>query len=287
MIYCHVNIICYGVLFCSMWLCFILVYCLLLMFKGDYFEMKGGFLLLNSHFQAIYNHVPMLFDIEQSLQLKYNSVSVSLQCERLLILCLKAAYIHPSTTTTFFSSSPDCCYSAAYFSTDSCTLPFTPCESWCCPQHSTKEGTAGICTHVTSTTGTIPSNSGTQLQQATEENWGGKADQTQLLFMSVISYLFALSLIRWRTGGLYHYILSFPPHFRTRHSCKISTHYAQLCVLCMHRYKRLRNAVLSYTYVHFSCTFLYCVSLWHCRCRDEFEWNWPDIIEVLMWNFPP
>ena len=169
---------------------------------------------------------------------------------------------------------PDCCCSAAYFSTDSCTLPFTPCESRCCPQHSTKEGTAGICTHVTSTTGTIPSNSGTQLQQATEENWEGKADQIQLLFMSVISFLFALSLIRWRTGGLCHYILFFPPHFHTCHSCKISTHCAQLCVLCMHKYKRLRNAILSHTYVRFSCMFLFCLS-WHCRCPDELEWNWP------------
>ena len=209
--------------------------------------------------------------------LSISHLSVSLQCERLLILCLEAAYIHPpQPPPCFFSSTPpDCCCLAAYFSTDSCTLPFTPCENWCCSQHSTKEGTAGICTHVTCTTGTIPSNSGTQLQQTTEENWGGKADQTQLLFMSVVSYLFAISLIWWRTGGLYHYILSFPSHFHTCHSWKISTHCAQLCVLCMHKYKRLRNATLSHTYVHFSCMFLFCLSLWHCRCRDEFEWNWP------------
>lgn len=69
------------------------------MFKGDYFEMKGGFLLVNSHLLTIYNHVSIIFDNEQSLQLKHNSkyqspVSVSLQCERLLILCLEAAYIH-------------------------------------------------------------------------------------------------------------------------------------------------------------------------------------------------
>jgi hypothetical protein len=62
--------------------------------------MKGSFLLLNSHLLAIYNLIPILFDNEQSLQLKHNSknqspVSVSLQCERLLILCLEAAYIHP------------------------------------------------------------------------------------------------------------------------------------------------------------------------------------------------
>lgn len=202
MIYCHVNLICYGVLFCNIWLCFILVYCLSLMFKGCYFEMKGGFLLLNSHLLTIYNHAPILFDIEQSLHLKHNSknespVSVPLKCERLVILYVEAAYIHTHT--------PDCCCSAVYFSTDSCTLPFTPCESWCCPQHSTKEGTAGVCTHVTSTTRTIPSNSGTQLQQATEENWGGKADQTQLLFMSVISHLFAL----WACEELEGYIITF------------------------------------------------------------------------------
>jgi hypothetical protein len=93
--------------------------------------------------------------------------------------------------------------------------------------------------------------------------------------MSVISFLLALSLIQWRTGGLYHYILFFPPHFYTCHSCKISTHYAQLCVLCRHKYKRLRNAILSHTYVCFSCMFLFCLSLWHCRCPDELEWNWP------------
>jgi len=74
------------------------------MFKGDYFEMKGGFLLLNSHLLTIYNHVPILFDNEQSLHNSKNQspVSVSLQCEKLLILCLEAAYIHPTTTTTFF-----------------------------------------------------------------------------------------------------------------------------------------------------------------------------------------
>ena len=43
------------------------------MFKGDYFEMEGGFLLLNSHLLTIYNHVPILVDNEQSLQLKHNS----------------------------------------------------------------------------------------------------------------------------------------------------------------------------------------------------------------------
>lgn len=74
--------------------------------QRDYFEMKGGFLLLNSHLLTIYNHVPILFDNEQSLQLKHNSknqspVSVSLQCERLLILCLEPACIlNPPT--------PDC-----------------------------------------------------------------------------------------------------------------------------------------------------------------------------------
>jgi len=50
------------------------------MFKGDYFEMKGSFLLLNSHLLTIYNHVPILFDNEQSLQLKHNSKYQSVTC---------------------------------------------------------------------------------------------------------------------------------------------------------------------------------------------------------------
>jgi len=41
------------------------------MFKGDYFEMKGGFLLLNSHLLTIYNHVPIPFDTELSMHLKH------------------------------------------------------------------------------------------------------------------------------------------------------------------------------------------------------------------------
>jgi len=50
------------------------------MFKGGYFEMKGGLLPLNSHLLTIYNYVPILVDIEQSLHLKHNSKYQSPVC---------------------------------------------------------------------------------------------------------------------------------------------------------------------------------------------------------------
>jgi hypothetical protein len=43
--------------------CFILIYCLSLTFKRDYFEMKGDF-LLNTHLLTIYSHVPIVFNNE-------------------------------------------------------------------------------------------------------------------------------------------------------------------------------------------------------------------------------
>lgn len=157
LIYCRVNIFCYGVLFHS-----------------DVLPVSGILTILPWSERWLSAPKVWLFTVlflsnnEQSVQLKQNSKNRSP-----VSVCLLAVWKAPNSVSWNSLCSPlpsqkkgafsYFCSLAAEFFTDSYTLPFTPCESWCCPQHSTQEGTACVCTYVTSATGTVPSYSGTQL----------------------------------------------------------------------------------------------------------------------------